>query len=352
MEAQPLNIQAEADKAIVWENDRLYLLDQRILPLQEQYLELQQSSQVARAITDMVVRGAPAIGITAAYGVVLAARRRYAEDRQGWRRLIVPDLNELAASRPTAVNLFWALDRMRGRIARLLDEDPESALLEEAIAIHREDREANRAMGELGADLIETNCAVITHCNAGALATGGYGTALGVIRSAWSRGLLERVYADETRPWLQGARLTAWELQRDGIRTDLLCDGAAASRMAAGGIGWVIVGSDRIAANGDVANKIGTYNLAVAARFHGVKVMVAAPTSTVDMSIASGSEIPIEQRDPQEVFSLGGQRVASHGVGAWNPVFDVTPAALVDAIVTERGVVLSPDREKMEVLMS
>jgi methylthioribose-1-phosphate isomerase len=258
----------------------------------------------------------------------------------------------LAASRPTAVNLFWALDRMRRLIETLGEDDPEALLLEEARAIHAEDVAANRRMGELGAALIEAPTSVITHCNAGALATGGYGTALGVIRSAYAAGKLQRVYADETRPWLQGSRLTAWELHQDQIPVTLLSDGAAASRMAAGGIGWVIVGSDRIAANGDVANKIGTYGLAVAARHHGVKVMVAAPTSTIDMSVASGADIPIEERDQSEVLSCGGKRIGAPGVGAWNPVFDVTPAALVDAIVTEKGVVLAPNREKMAALMA
>jgi len=352
MEALPLTIKAEADRAIVWENDRLYLLDQRALPAQEVYLELQTASATAEAIRDMVVRGAPAIGITAAYGVVLAARHCYARSVEEWKALIGTSLETLAASRPTAVNLFWALDRMKARIAELGAGDPEAALLQEAKKIHQEDYAANRAMGDLGAALIEGPTSVITHCNAGALATGGYGTALGVIRSAYAAGKLELVFADETRPWLQGSRLTAWELARDNIPVKLLADGAAAARMAQGGIGWIIVGSDRIAANGDVANKIGTYSLAVAAKYHGVKVMVAAPTSTIDMSLASGKEIPIESRDPREVLCCGDRRIGAEGVDAWNPVFDVTPAGLVDAIVTEKGVVLSPDREKLARLMA
>jgi methylthioribose-1-phosphate isomerase len=224
--------------------------------------------------------------------------------------------------------------------------------LREAQAIHAEDIAANHRMGELGAALIEGPTCVITHCNAGALATGGYGTALGVIRSAWAAGRIERVYADETRPWLQGSRLTAWELLQDRIPVTLLADGAAASRMAQGGIGWVIVGSDRIAANGDVANKIGTYGLAVAARHHGVKVMVVAPTSTIDFQVASGREIPIEVRSAQELLACGGAQVGAEGAEVWNPVFDVTPAALVDVIVTEKGIVWSPDRKKMEDLLS
>jgi methylthioribose-1-phosphate isomerase len=241
-------------------------------------------------------------------------------------------------------------------MARLIDSlpdesDPEARLLEEAYRIHQEDVAANRRIGELGAALIESTTNVITHCNAGALATGGYGTALGVIRAANARGLIERVYADETRPWMQGARLTAWELLHDGIQVSLLADGAAASLMSSGGIGWVIVGSDRIAANGDVANKIGTYGLAVVAKHHAVKVMVAAPTSTIDMQVGQGADIPIEVRAGDELLSCGGRRVAAAGAEAWNPVFDVTPAALVDAIVTERGVVLSPNKKKMQELM-
>ncbi len=352
MKATPLDIVASADHAIVWRNDRLYLLDQRVLPAEESYLELQSAEATADAIRDMVVRGAPAIGITAAFGVVLAARSCFAAAPGSWKQDIAGPLAILEASRPTAINLFWALERMRGLIDTLGDGDPEPALLLEAQAIHAEDIAANHHLGDLGAALIEHKTSVITHCNAGALATGGYGTALGVIRSAWSAGKIEMAYADETRPWMQGARLTAWELHKDNIPVTLLADGAAASRMCAGGIGWVIVGSDRIAANGDVANKIGTYSLAVAAKHHGVKVMVAAPSSTVDMAVASGAEIPIESRDPAEILCCGGKQVAAEGVSAWNPVFDITPAALVDAIVTERGVVLSPDRKKMENLMA
>jgi len=352
MEAKSLDIRADADHAIVWRNDRLYLLDQRLLPAEERYLELQDATATADAITDMVVRGAPAIGITAAFGVVLAARHCYAASAGAWQVAIESDLELLAAARPTAVNLFWALRRMGGLIRRLpRDENPEPELLAEARAIHQEDVAANRAMGELGAGLIERPTSVITHCNAGALATGGYGTALGVVRSGFVAGRIQRVYADETRPWLQGSRLTAWELLRDHIPVTLLTDGAAASRLARGGIDWVIVGSDRIAANGDVANKIGTYSLAVAARHHGVKVMVAAPTSTIDMSAPAGADIPIEERDPAEVLGCGGIRVGAAGAEAWNPVFDITPAGLVDAIVTERGIVLRPDAKKMAELM-
>jgi methylthioribose-1-phosphate isomerase len=352
MQPQPLEIAADPNQAIVWENDRLYLLDQRVLPGQELYLELQTAAATADAIRDMVVRGAPAIGVTAAYGVVLAARASYQAHGAGWKDGIGDAMEYLEASRPTAVNLFWALERMQGVISGLDQGNPESELLQEARLIHQEDVASCRRLGDLGAELIEAGSSVITHCNAGALATGGYGTALGVIRSAWAAGRIERVYADETRPWLQGSRLTAWELHKDRIPVTLITDGAAACRMQSGGIGWIIVGSDRIAANGDVANKIGTYSLAVAARHHGIKVMVAAPTSTIDMSAASGSDIPIESRDPGEVLSCGGKRLGAAGVDAWNPVFDVTPAAMVDVIVTEKGIVHSPDVKKISELMA
>jgi len=347
-----LDIRADADHAMLWRDDRLYLLDQRVLPAEEVYIQCDSAADTAAAITAMVVRGAPAIGISAAYGVVLAARDAYARSQGDWRAAMAADLQRLRDSRPTAVNLFWALDRMATFMAGLGEIDPTAALLAEAQAIHAEDRAANFAMGEFGAALIEGPTAVITHCNTGGLATGGHGTALGVIRSAYAAGKITEVYADETRPWLQGNRLTAWELLRDHIPVKVMADGAAAARMAAGGIGWAIVGSDRIAANGDVANKIGTYGLAVAARHHGVRFMVAAPTSTIDMVMASGAGIPIEERAPEEVLSCAGRRIGPEGVGAWNPVFDVTPAALVDAIVTERGVILSPNAEKLAAHMA
>ena len=352
MEAPIPNIPVHADNAVVWHDGHLYLLDQRILPLQTEFIRLSSGEEVANAIRDMVVRGAPAIGVTAAFGVVVAARSSWEKAGAQWKQAVTSDLKKLAASRPTAVNLFWALKRMQKLMAKLGDENPTVRLLAEAQAIHKEDIAANRCLGGLGADLIAEPTSVITHCNAGALATGGYGTALGVIRSAHAVGKITRVYADETRPWLQGSRLTAWELHQDNIPVTLLIDGAAASLMARGGIGWIIVGSDRIAANGDVANKIGTYGLAVAAKHHGVKVMVAAPTSTVDLSVATGAEIPIESRDAAEVLSCGGKQLGAPGVDAWNPVFDVTPASMVDAIVTERGVVLQPNAEKMTKLMA
>ncbi|MCP5436418.1 MAG: S-methyl-5-thioribose-1-phosphate isomerase [Chromatiaceae bacterium] len=351
MKEVTLDIPVTADLAVLWRDDRLYLLDQRLLPRREVFIECSDAATTAAAIRAMVVRGAPAIGIAAAYGVVLAARQRFAQDAAGWRPALEDDLQVLAESRPTAVNLFWAIARMRELLATLHEANPVPALLAEAVAIHQRDLADNRRMGELGASLITGPTAVITHCNTGGLATGGWGTALGVIRSAHAQGRIDTVYADETRPWLQGARLTAWELVRDGIPVKLMADGAAAARMAAGGISWVIVGSDRIAANGDVANKIGTYGLAVAARYHGVRFMVAAPTSTIDMGAADGRAIPIEERPAEEVLQCGGQRIAADGAGAWNPVFDVTPANLVDAIVTERGIIERPDRARLAAHM-
>jgi methylthioribose-1-phosphate isomerase len=339
-------------RAVEWVGGRLDLIDQRVLPNRLQHLHLDDVRSCAQAIRDMAVRGAPAIGITAAYAVVLAARARYREDAARWRDLIQPDLQHLAAARPTAVNLGWAVERMRGLIARLPENDPEASLLEEARRIHAADIAANRRMGELGAALIEPGSGALTHCNTGALATGGFGTALGVVRAGYANGRITQVYADETRPWLQGARLTAWELVQEGIPVTLLADGAAALLMQQGKVQWVIVGADRIAANGDTANKIGTYGAAIAARHHGVKFMVVAPTSTVDLATRDGGVIPIEQRAEAEVLSAGGARVAPDGAHAWNPAFDITPAALIDAIVTERGVVQHPTPAKLAAMMA
>lgn len=328
------------------------LLDQRRLPAQVGFLLLNSAAEVADSIRDMVVRGAPAIGIAAAYGVVLAARDRYLADPADWRTAIRADLDRLLAARPTAVNLRWALERMTRTIGRLPAGDPTPALLDEARRMHAEDVAANQRMGALGATLIEPGSAVLTHCNTGALATGGYGTALGVIRAAVAQGRITEVYADETRPWLQGARLTAWELAQEGIPARLIADSAAAHAMKTGGVRWIIVGADRIAANGDTANKIGTYGLAISARYHGVKFMVAAPISTIDPSTTSGEDIVIEDRSEEEVLSFQGARTCPPDTRAWNPAFDVTPAALIDALVTERGVVLQPNREKIEALLA
>ena len=346
---------AEKVKAIDWRDDALYLLDQRVLPFEETWHPYTSAAGVAEAIRSMVVRGAPAIGISAAYGVVLAARARIAAGGD-WRTALEQDFTLLAGSRPTAVNLFWALNRMRDRLQRLKQGDNPLTVLEaEAAAIHLSDREANLTMAQLGADLIRRHQgnlqAVLTHCNTGALATGGFGTALGVIRAAHLEGMIERVYAGETRPWLQGSRLTAWELANEGVPVTLNADSAAAHLMRTKGITWVIVGADRITANGDVANKIGTYQLAVAAMHHGVRFMVVAPSSTIDMETASGDDIVIEERDGRELLEVGGQRVGAE-VDAFNPVFDVTPADLIDAIVTEKGIVERPDSTKMAQLMS
>lgn len=338
-------------RAVEWRDNSVQLLDQRLLPQRTDYLQLRDAPGVATAIHDMVVRGAPAIGVTAAYGVALSAQCHYPKNPLVWQQSVASDMALLAASRPTAVNLFWALDRMN-RLIPTLNGDPCASLLEEARLIHAEDVAANQRMGALGAELISEQGAILTHCNTGSLATGGYGTALGVIRAAFAAGRVTQVFADETRPWLQGSRLTAWELVADHIPVTLVVEGAASYLLSRGEVRWVIVGADRIARNGDTANKIGTYNLAVTARYHGVKFMVVAPTSTIDTNIASGAEIPIENRSAEEVLFHARQRVAAEGARAWNPAFDVTPASLIDAIVTERGVVLDPSAEKMAALLA
>ena len=341
-----LGYPAESFSAVQWNAGMLTLLDQRKLPNEIIYLDYDAPRAVADAITDMVVRGAPAIGIAAAYGVVLAARLAYQESVAHWRDAIEADVQYLNEARPTAVNLHWAIAEMC-RAFDGIEGDPEPALLEIAKRIHNDDIAANHEMGRLGASLIGPNSRVLTHCNAGALATGGYGTALGVIRSAYKNGLLDQVYASETRPWLQGARLTSWELQQDHIPVNLLIDSAVASLMQTGSIDWLIVGSDRIVANGDVANKIGTYSHAVNAKHHDVKVMVVAPAATVDMSVASGKTIPIEHRDASEITHINAKQMAPEGVSISNPAFDITPAELVDFIVTEKGIVEQPNTEKM-----
>ena len=325
------------------------LIDQRILPHKFQVNHYADVGSLSQAITDMVVRGAPAIGITAAYGVVLAARQAYAQSGDEWQETIKANLALLLASRPTAVNLQWAIARM-SNLFDSIKGDPEPVLLAEAMSIHDEDIAANIHMGELGAGLIEDECQVLTHCNAGALATGGYGTALGVIRTAHKQGKIASVYACETRPWLQGARLTAWELQQDNIPTTLLTDSAAGYLYSQGDVKWVIVGADRIAANGDVCNKIGTYTHAVTARHHGVRVMVVAPTSTFDLNAKSGQEIPIEQRAKEEILNFSGVKIAPENVSAWNPAFDVTPADLIGVIVTEKGIIEAPDSGNIKTL--
>ena len=329
-----------------WTGDALELLDQRKLPFITEYITCATSDEVAGAIHDLVVRGAPAIGIAAAWGVVLAGRATPADNVDEAAARLEPALQRLNAARPTAVNLAWALARMRGALARA-DGNWRQVLEDEAHAINSEDLAANRRMGVLGAGLISPGSGVLTHCNTGSLATAGFGTALGVIRAGVAQGRIARVFAGETRPWLQGARLTVWELQQDGIDATLIADSAAAHLMQTGKIQWVIVGADRICANGDTANKIGTYQLAIAAQYHGVRFMVVAPASTVDMATASGDLIDIEERDSAELHGIAGTRTVAEGITAWNPVFDVTPHALIDAIVTERGVIEHPDDASM-----
>lgn len=333
-------------RPILWTGDALELLDQRKLPFVVEHVHCTDSDQVADAIHTLAVRGAPAIGIAAGWGVVLAARDVQADDGAQALAKLEPALQRLNAARPTAVNLAWALMRMRKALAAA-GTGWREAIGREAQAIAEEDLAANRHMGALGAGLIAPGSGVLTHCNTGSLATAGFGTALGVIRAGMAQGRIAKVFAGETRPWLQGARLTVWELQQDGIDATLIADSAAAHLMKTGAVQWVIVGADRICANGDTANKIGTYQLAIAARHHGVKFMVVAPWSTVDMDTADGAQIEIEQRDPGELFGVGGVRTVAEGIAAWNPVFDVTPATLIDAIVTERGVIERPDPERM-----
>ena len=325
-------------RAVQWQGDHLRLLDQRLLPGEESWIECRDAAQVTQAIRDLAVRGAPAIGIAAAWGVAMAKQ-------QG--AVLEPVLASLRGARPTAVNLMWALERMKRRAAAGADAD---ALVREAQAIQDEDLAANQRMGELGASLISAGSGVLTHCNTGSLATAGYGTALGVIRAGVAADRIARVYAGETRPWQQGARLTMWELVRDGIPAQLIADSAAAHLMKSGAVQWVIVGADRIAANGDTANKIGTYQLAIVAKYHGVKFMVVAPSSTVDMATGNGEEIEIELRDPTELLFTAGRRTVVEGAHAWNPVFDVAPAELIDAIVTERGVIERPNSMAMQAM--
>ena len=335
--------------AIEWRDDQnLYLLDQRQLPEQVVFQRCDSADDVANAIRSMQVRGAPAIGIAAAFGVVLAARQHYPSNPDRWQAAIEPALQQLAKMRPTAVNLCWALEQMRAECQLIEQGNPVPQLLHRAQTIHQNDIANNRRMGQLGADYLQGANGVLTHCNAGALATGGYGTALGVIRTAYAAELKE-VFSCETRPWLQGARLTVWELAQDKIPVTLIADSAAAWLMRSGRVQWLIVGADRIADNGDVANKIGTYGLAIIARHHGVKMMVVAPTSTIDWQCESAQAIAIEQRDADELLPHCYQQQDSL-VDAWNPVFDVTPAGLIDLIVTEHGVVENPDRQAMAQL--
>ncbi|PID43409.1 MAG: S-methyl-5-thioribose-1-phosphate isomerase [Proteobacteria bacterium] len=328
----------------------LELLDQRVLPGEKRYIKCIDTRQVADSITKMVVRGAPAIGIAAAYGVALSAKRNR-QLASEWRARIEADIDILAATRPTAVNLFRALEQCRNLLPELTRDEAFEQLAKLAITIHQDDIAGNVRMGREGAAFISARLAargidrpvnVLTHCNTGSLATGGFGTALGVVRSLAAEDRLGMVYADETRPWLQGARLTVWELTQDGIPVTLNVDSAAAHLMKSGRVDCVIVGADRITANGDVANKIGTCSLAVLAKYHGISFYVAAPLSTIDPDMLHGDLIPIEEREAKEILSLQGKWISLPGVEICNPVFDVTPAELIDGIITESGVIAAP----------
>ena len=341
------NNKLSAVQSLQWTGHSLKVLDQRQLPELIVYDEYADAAGVAEAIKSMRVRGAPAIGIAAAYGVALSVNRHYSTSADGWKLKVLADMELLANSRPTAVNLFWALNRMKAVLENVID-NPILEVATCAEAIHADDLAANYKMGELGADLLGNAKGILTHCNTGALATGGYGTALGVIRSAYARNPVN-IYAGETRPWLQGQRLTVWELGQDEIPVTLIADSAAAWLMKSGAIDWVIVGADRIALNGDTANKIGTYSLAVLAKQHNVNMMVVAPTSTIDGTIKSGDCIQIEQRQQSEL--LPGCYKDNPYIKAWNPVFDVTPASLITAIVTEKGVVMNPVNTGIEELL-
>jgi methylthioribose-1-phosphate isomerase len=337
---------------VVWEDGVVVMIDQRRLPNEETFVRCRDHHEVATAITDMVIRGAPAIGVAAAFGLALGARNSTSEGgalREEWNDICAV----LARTRPTAVNLFWAVERMRRRFDVLAEPGGDTlrtALLDEALAIQTEDVASCQRMGDLGAALLPDGARVLTHCNAGALATAGYGTALGVVRSAARMGKLDYVLADETRPFLQGARLTAWELQQDGIPVTVITDSMAGHLMARGEVNVVVVGSDRIAANGDVANKIGTYTVAVLAKEHGIPFYVAAPVSTFDLAANTGADIPIEERSAEEVTHVAGQRITPEGVEVRHPAFDVTPHRLVTAIICERGVAQPPYTESLREL--
>lgn len=333
-------------RPLLWNGDSLRVLDQRVLPHRQEYLDCRDHAQVVEAIKTLAVRGAPAIGIAGAYGVVLAARAVSAADGAEALARIATPLQELEHARPTAVNLAWAVRRMAAAL-RAAGVDWRRVVEAEAVAIQAEDLAANHAMGRMGADCLPTGARVLTHCNTGSLATAGFGTALGVIRAGVAMGRIAEVYASETRPWLQGSRLTVWELLQDGIEATLIVDSASAYLMQTGRLDAVIVGADRICANGDVANKIGTYAHALAAKAHGLKVMVVAPSTTVDMATAQGADIEIEQRSATELTHIAGVEVGARAAKVYNPVFDVTPADCIDFLVTEKGVIERPDLAKM-----
>ncbi len=337
-------------QTLEWTDAGVRFIDQTKLPMEETYVLCKKYEQVADVIRNMVVRGAPAIGVAAAMGIALGVQNSKAESVGELRQEFEQICKLIGETRPTAVNLFWAIRRMREKFDLLRVRPLEhirQALIEEAQRMHAEDIAANQAMGRCGATLMPASGGVLTHCNAGALATCGYGTALGVIRAAVEQGKKIHVFADETRPFLQGSRLTAWELMKDGIPTTVISDNMAGAMMSKGKIAAVVVGADRIAANGDVANKIGTYSVAVLAKEHGIPFYVAAPISTVDLETPDGSKIPIEQRNAREVTHIGGKQMVPDGVEVENPAFDVTPAKYVTAIVTERGIVKAPYGESL-----
>jgi methylthioribose-1-phosphate isomerase len=340
---------------VAWRDGAVVLIDQRKLPAEEVFLELRTVEEVAQAIETMVVRGAPAIGVTAALGVLVAVRAIDVGEPEAFWNALEASFQRLSETRPTARNLFWAIERMRAvaeRHQKSALPEVAKALEHEALSILEEDVAACQALGQAGATLIDEGAMVLTHCNAGGLATAGYGTAGGVIRTAHYQGKTIAVFVDETRPFLQGSRLTAWEFARDGIPIQLITDNMAGHFFQQGAVDLVIVGADRIAANGDTANKIGTYTLAVLAREHEVPFYVAAPTSTVDLGLPSGADIPIEERSPEEVTTWAGERVAPEGVGVANPAFDVTPSKLITAIITERGIVRAPYEETLQAICS
>jgi methylthioribose-1-phosphate isomerase len=340
-------------QTLEWTDSGVRFIDQTKLPSEETYVTCRTADQVADVIRDMVVRGAPAIGVAAAMGIALGVKNSKAETVGDLRPEFERICDVIGKTRPTAVNLFWAIRRMRDKF-ELLRVRPLSqlkqALIEEAQRMHAEDIAANRAMGQYGATLMPASGGVLTHCNAGALATCGYGTALGVIRAAVEQGKKIHVYADETRPFLQGSRLTAWELMKDNIPTTVISDNMAGAMMSQGKIGAIVVGADRIAANGDVANKIGTYTVAVLAKEHGIPFYVAAPLSTIDFETATGNKIPIEQRNSREMTHFAGKQLTPDGVLIENPAFDVTPSKFVTAIVTEKGIARAPYLESLQRL--
>jgi methylthioribose-1-phosphate isomerase len=338
---------------IAREGDVVVMIDQRKLPAQEVYVRCKTAPEVARAIKTMVIRGAPAIGVAAAWGIAIGLRRSTATGTQKFAAELQKICDLMASTRPTAVNLFWAIERMKHAFGSAVKagqsvDQIKDVLDREAQLIHDEDVASCRAMGAFGADVVPADARILTHCNAGALATAGYGTALGVIRGAVEAGKTVAVFADETRPFLQGARLTAWELVRDGIDTTIITDNMTASLMRQGRVNFVVVGADRIAANGDTANKIGTYGVAVLAREHGIPFYVAAPLSTIDLRTPDGGHIPIEERSAREVTHVGSSQVAPAGAKIWNPGFDVTPQHLITGIITERGIFRAPYAESLK----